>query len=162
MVLLFNTLGAAAFAGFAALILLLALQTFCGIYLQGARRKVQQHTDARLAGICDALGGMRTLKTMVAEHTMQNSIGDARAREVSASMQWSFVQAAVTGIYAVPSPSLAFAYPFANVTSPPFFVPSSTCRPCYCVPCVLRRLQVRPSQIYIVMCHKFIIFRVQS
>lgn len=101
MALLFNTLGAAAFAGFAALIFLLALQTFCGIYLQGVRKRIQQHTDARVAGICDALSGMRTLKMMVAEYTMQRFIGDARAREVSASMQWSFLQAAVTGVYAV-------------------------------------------------------------
>ncbi len=101
MTLLFNTLGVAAFAGFAALILLLLLQTFCGIYLQALRKKVQHHTDARMAGICDALGGMRTLKMMVAEYTMQSFIGDARAREVSASMQWSFIQAAVAGVYAV-------------------------------------------------------------
>jgi ABC-type multidrug transport system fused ATPase/permease subunit len=104
MALLFNTLGAAAFAGFAALLLLLLLQTFCGIYLQAVRRKVQQHTDARVAGICDALGGMRTLKMMVAEYTMQNFIGDARSREVAASMRWSFVQAAVAGVYAVAAP----------------------------------------------------------
>ena len=109
MTLLFNTLGAAAFAGFAALILLLLLQTFCGIYLQALRKKVQHHTDARMAGICDALGGMRTLKMMVAEYTMQSFIGDARAREVSASMQWSFIQAAVAGVYAVGHPWLLVA-----------------------------------------------------
>ena len=73
MAMLFNTLGAAAFAGFAALLTLLLLQTFCGIYLQAVRRKIQQHTDARVAGICDALGGIRTLKMMVAEYTMQVS-----------------------------------------------------------------------------------------
>lgn len=73
MAMLFNTLGAAAFAGFAALLTLLLLQTFCGIYLQAVRRKIQQHTDARVAGICDTLGGIRTLKMMVAEYTMQVS-----------------------------------------------------------------------------------------
>ncbi len=119
MALLFNTLGAAAFAGFAALIILLVLQTACGIYLQAVRKRVQQHTDARVAGICDALGGMRTLKMMVAEHTMQRFIGAARAREVAASMRWSFVQAAVAGVYAVAPSHLLSQSPSILFTTPP-------------------------------------------
>jgi ABC-type multidrug transport system fused ATPase/permease subunit len=104
MALLFDTLGSAAFAGFAALLLLLALQTFCGVYLQEMRKRVQQHTDVRVGSICDALGGIRTLKMMVAEYTMQNMIGRARAREVSFIMRWSFIQAAVAGVYSVAAP----------------------------------------------------------
>lgn len=148
MALLFNTLGAAAFAGFAALIILLVLQTACGIYLQAVRKRVQQHTDARVAGICDALGGMRTLKMMVAEHTMQRFIGAARAREVAASMRWSFVQAAVAGVYAVAPSHLLSQSPSILFTTPPPPSPpllsSLSCCPCHCIPRILRRLQVSP------------------
>jgi ABC-type multidrug transport system fused ATPase/permease subunit len=130
MALLFSTLGVAAFAGFAALLLLLALQTFCGIYLQGVRKKVQQHTDGRVAGICDALGGMRTLKMMVAEYTMQSFIGEARASEISASMHWSFIQATVAGVYAVAAPVVSNIVHFINTPFPffPFMLPLPLCR----------------------------------
>lgn len=95
LVLLYNQLGVASFAGLAVMLLLVPFNGFVTIRLKNFQAKLMQQKDKRSKLMGEILNGMKVLKLYAWENAFAEQVAEIRSKEIGALRSQAYLSAGV-------------------------------------------------------------------